>query len=267
MSEEARTSIQLKVTKQLQSCERIRDDERLMLQEAIRKHAAVGVSPSFDLDPNSEQFRSVLSAQLQLMPYLREALVPDGNGIRRMVLTKQGTWTALNGSVTEREAEIALRARIANGFGFDARDHWGKTKVKIRDVLLPKANKLLQLASVQRLLAEALAKGARALVCNGVVFWYEPDGGLGWQVKQASTTKDSEGATIWVEGTIYSSNHGRLVILPYIKENGEKVKGHTKNGPNDGPAKPRHHDHYVEIPFQKLEGDLMITLYGELPYE
>ena len=73
--------------------------------------------------------------------------------------------------------------------------------------------------------------------------------------------------TLWPEGTIVSANHGRLVILPFIKENGEHVKGHTRNAPKDGPAKPRHPSQYVEIPFTKLNDDLMIGLFGELPYE
>ena len=89
---------------------------------------------------------------------------------------------------------------------------------------------MLQLASVQRLLAEAFARGERVLVSNGLVFWYEEDGGIGWQVKETSSTRESDGSTVWKEGTIRSTNHGRLVILPYIKEDGEQVRGHTKNG-------------------------------------
>jgi hypothetical protein len=45
------------------------------------------------------------------------------------------------------------------------------------------------------------------------------------------------------------------------------VRGHTKNGPNDGRALPRHPDNYVDIPFSLYDGDLMIGLLGELPYE
>lgn len=52
-----------------------------------------------------------------------------------------------------------------------------------------------------------------------------------------------------------------------MKENGEFVRGHTKNGPGDGRAKPRHPDHFVEIPFRELKGDLMIGLFGEQPYD
>ena len=120
---------------------------------------------------------------------------------------------------------------------------------------------------MQRLLAEAFARGERVLVSNAIVFWYEDDGGLGWQVKETGSTTEADGATLWREGTIRSTNHGRLVILPYVKEDGEKVRGHTRNAPGDGRALPRHPDHYVDIPFSLYSGDLMIGLFGELPYE
>ncbi|CHK89876.1 Uncharacterised protein [Salmonella enterica subsp. enterica serovar Typhi] len=77
----------------------------------------------------------------------------------------------------------------------------------------------------------------------------------------------SNGNTLWKEGTIISKNHGRIVVLPYTKENGEHVRGYTKNAPNDGNALPRHKNEYVELPFEVLEGDLMIGLLGELNYE
>lgn len=172
---------------------------------------------------------------------------------------------AFNGS--KKGPELAQRAQIANGFGFGYRDHWGKVKAQIRKMLLPRANQLLQLASVKRLLDDALRVGDRMLVCNGIVFWYEPDGDVGWQVKQTTTLDSTDGEAIWREGTILSTNHGRLVVLPYIKENGEYVKGHTKNAPGDGPAIPRHAKDFVEIPFKSLKDDLMIGLFGELPYE
>ena len=76
------------------------------------------------------------------------------------------------------------------------------------------------------------------------------------------TQKSSVGTSALRPGS-----HGRLVILPFIKDNGERVKGHTKNGPKDGRAKPRYPSQYVEIPFKRLDGDLMIGLLGELLYE
>lgn len=62
-------------------------------------------------------------------------------------------------------------------------------------------------------------------------------------------------------------NHGRIVVLPYIKENVERVQSQTKNSAHDGKAAPRHPDLYVTLPIEMLDGDLMIGLFGELQYE
>jgi hypothetical protein len=102
----------------------------------------------------------------------------------------------------------------------------------------------------------------------GYVFWYEESGTPRWIVKEtASTSSGENGDTFWHEGTIISKNHGRIVVLPYIKANGQKVQGHTKNSSHDKKALPRDPDEYLELPFEILEGDLMIGLMGELPYE
>jgi hypothetical protein len=263
-------SLELKVDKALQAKERLQEEEALMLAEALRRHATdERPDPaSLKLSPEAEHFRQDLADVLAVMPYLQIAKVGRSNSRWThwlIYLGPDGVWSKpyLAG---DKAAQTAERAKIANGFGFSARQHWGVVKAAIRQMLLPRANQLLQLASVKRLLAEALARGERVLVSNGIVFWYE-DGALGWQIKATSATRESEGATIWREGTILSANHGRLVVLPYIKENGEQVRGHTKNWPNDGRALPRHPDSYVEIPFSLYDGDLMIGLFGELPYE
>jgi hypothetical protein len=263
-------SLELKVDKALQAIQRLQEEEALMLAEAIRRHAndERPATESLRLAPAAEQYRAELAEQLFDMPYLRLAKVGRSNNRWThlvLFLGPDGIWSRPY-YAGERAALKAERAKIANGFGLSADAHWGKAKAHIRQLLLPRANRLLQLASVQRLLAEALARGERVLVSNGVVFWYE-DGVVGWQVKQTTATRESDGATIWKEGTILSTNHGRLVVLPYLKENGEHVRGHTKNGPNDGPSLPRHPDQYVEIPFRLYDGDLMIGLMGELPYE
>jgi hypothetical protein len=264
-------SLELKVDKALQAKQRLQDEEALMLAEAQRRHADDDRpdAAALKLAPDSERYRQDLAEQLAEMPYLRLAKVGRSNNrwsSALLYLGLDGVWSKPY-HADEKAALIAERAKIANGFGLSASAHWGQSKAKIRQILLPRANQLLQLASVQRMLADALARGERVLVSNGIVFWYEPDGCLGWQVKETSPTRESEGATIWKEGTILSTNHGRLVVLPYIKEDGEHVRGHTRNGPNDGRALPRHRDHYVEVPFSLYDGDLMIGLFGELPYE
>lgn len=264
-------SLELKIDKALQAKQRLQDEEALMLVEALRRHAEDDRpdAAALNVAPDSERYRQDLAEQLAEMPYLRVAKVGHSNNRwsrALLYLGIDGVWSKPY-YAGEKAALTAERAKIANGFDLSASAHWGKTKAKIRQILLPRANQLLQLASVQRMLAEAFARGERVLVSNGIVFWYEPNGDVGWQVKETSSTHESERATIWKEGTILSTNHGRLVVLPYIKENGERVRGHTKNGPNDGRALPRHPAHYVEIPFSLYDGDFMIGLLGELPYE
>jgi len=101
------------------------------------------------------------------------------------------------------------------------------------------------------MLADARMRGQRVLVCAGFVFWYEDDGVVPrWVVKSTGGESSSEeGNTLWHEGTILSKNHGRIVVLPYIKENGEKVQGHKRNAPHDGKALPLNPDQYVYLPF------------------
>lgn len=79
------------------------------------------------------------------------------------------------------------------------------------------------------MLADAHAKGHKVLMAGGYVFWYEETGDVGWIVK-ATNSSDSlkSGESIWHEGTIISKNHGRIVVFPYIKVNGEKSKGIRK---------------------------------------
>lgn len=266
-----RRSLELKIEKALQSKKRLADEEELMLSEALRRYVHhERQSPNeLKLAIESETYRQLIADQLAIMPYLRIIKIKHIEQYStKLLFTREpdGSWSKPF-HATEQGAKIAERAKIANGFNLAGNQHWGKVKAEIRRILLPRANQLLQLASVQRLLAEALARGERMLVSNGIVFWYENGGEIGWEIKETSSNREAENATIWKEGVILSKNHGRLIILPYIKDDGEKVGGYTKNAPNDGPALPRHPDHYVSIPFTMYDGDLMIKLLGELPYE
>lgn len=270
MDDSLKRSLELKIDKTLQAKQRLQAEESLMLQEAIRRHADDDRpdASSLKIAPESERHRHAISVQLAAMPYLKVVKVGRVNNRWShdlLYLDPNEVWSKPY-YAGEKAAITAERAKIANGFNISATAHWGKTKAKIREILLPRANQLLQLASVQRLLADALERGERVLVSNGIVFWYEGDE-IGWLIKEISASQARGGQTIWKEGTILSKNHGRLVVLPYIKESGEHVCGHTKNGPNDGRALPRHPDQFVEIDFSFYDGDLMIGLFGELPYE
>lgn len=264
------SSLSLKLSKALISSQRRQDEEALMLAEARKRNTHLVAPPKEALlvPARFEEERDELHMQLQEFPYLQTAVV--GKGVRRTAIgTSDGlTWRRLhNGYLSRRTAEIAHRARISEGFGISPLQHWGKTKAAIRAILLPRAIQLLQLEPMKRLLAQALAEGRRAVVLDRFVFWYEEEGGIGWTVKEVGTAKgERDEPAEWLAGTIISKNFGRIVVLPFIKNNGERVSGYTRNGPGDGPAKPRVPGEHKEIPFTRLEGDTVIGLLGELPY-
>lgn len=260
-------SLRLKVDKALTAKIRLMDEEQMMLNEATKKHTNdPRIFPEeLILKPELESLREPLLDALNERPYLRFIFLPRNQICLQLV--ENNTWDRSN-LIGSRAAKICYQERIARGFGLSGGAHWGKTKSAIRSMLLPRANQLLQLASVKRMLDEAIRNGKRVLVFSNYVFWYEDKNQVGWSVKEVSESEGtSRGNTIWTKGTIISKNHGRIVVLPYTKENGEHVKGYTKNAPNDGKALPRHKDEYVELPFEILDGDLMFSLFGELKYE
>lgn len=268
-SDEARSSLLLKAEKEITRQQRLSNEEQLMLTESLRRNR-------FFLPPTKDflvvpkwsdegELRDELHQLLCEAPKLSIAQLTT----RRITLLRKGAYDWSRVVATNKAIGIKyFRDRIASGYDLAVNDHWGTTKATIRSMLLPRANQLLQLASVKRILAEALAQSLRIVVLGGFVFWYEDNGTVGWCVKNvAGESSADKGKTLWLEGTILSKNHGRIVVLPYIKENGERVQGHTKNAAHDGKALPRHREEYLELPFKMLEGDLMLGLFGELHYD
>lgn len=264
VSSELRESLKRKAWKAVTAKKRLRDEELLMLSEAQKRHAG---TPPLDVNllivkGDDEDIRNALYEQLTLMPYLKLVWLPK----KHLVLANKGgnDWSKSYRS-DNKAAKYAYRARIAHAFGLSEFEHWGKTKAKVREILLPDFAKRLEMESVKRLLDESLKNGKKVLVAGEYIFWYEESGGVGWQLKlRSEPSEKDDGSTLWHEGTIISKNHGRIVVLPYTTSTGKAVKGHTKNAPKDGPAKPRHADEYVELPFEVLEHDKMRGLLGEI---
>lgn len=267
LAKHERESLQLKIEKEVTRQSRLFGEEQLMLSEGLSRHKETPRPRAEDLilPSNNENIRSSLTEILNETPYVNFVRLKR-YGIS---LLKEGhnDWTT-RAKHTKQTAKYFYREKIAAAFGLNGAEHWGKTKSKIREILLPRANQLLQLASVKRMLAEAEILGKKVVVASGFVFWFEENNNVGWVVKEVSyTSAEKSGNTLWKKGTILSKNHGRIVVLPYIKENGELVQGHTKNAPHDGIAKPRHPKEYVELPYEVLDDDLMLGLFGELKYE
>ncbi|HDX8357439.1 TPA: hypothetical protein RQN15_001180 [Aeromonas hydrophila] len=267
LNQDEKTSLRLKVEKAITSRKRILNEELLMLQEAIRRNRGkIKIDEDKLILPNiSDAHKNKVIGIINETPYIQHLHVPGSSFV--VFNVGENDWSKKL-PVSKNLIRLCYRERIARGFGLSGSDHWGKTKAAIRSLLLPRANELLQLASVKLLLADAKSRGQKVLLAGSFVFWYEENGDVGWVVKTASDSEsEPNGNAIWREGKIISKNHGRIVVFPYIKENGEFVTGHTKNAPHDGKALPRHPSDYVELPFEILEDDLMIGLFGELKYE
>ena len=262
-----KNSLKIKVDKALTCKRRLRDEEEMMLISAKKRYnKETKKEPEVEFeDEEDNEYRNQIIEQLREMPYLKSMLIHTADyycrGIRKNM---DGKWSP-SFDVTKRGAELIERAKIADAFDLNPFDNWRKTKAKIREILLPDATALLLQSDVRSMLDEALMKGDKVLVCSNVVFWYEEDDdNLGWKVMFRSDSSSDDGRTIWYDGKIISKNYGRIVVLPYIKENGEKVLGHTKNVAHDGPAMPRKKENYIELPFKELNGDLMVGLWGEI---
>lgn len=260
----------LKLSKAVVASIRHDDEQALMFAEAKRRNGEL-VAPRLDqltLSGGSEEDLIELHSKLEELPYLRTVTL--GRSVTQSIFTSLDglSWRrATNGYLSRREAEIVHRARISEGFGISPFEHWGKTKAAIRKILLPRAIELLQLEPMKAMLATALAEGKTAVVLDRFVFWYEADGAIGWTVKElGDPSKTDRDPAEWAQGTIISKNFGRIVVLPFTKDDGERVNGYTRNGPGDGPAKPRAPGQYKEIPFTRLSGDAALGLLGELPY-
>lgn len=267
LSDSELQSLTLKVEKRVKSLQRLVREEVKMRELAKLQHSSE-IPPKLDdlvVPQDSNVIKTALLTQLKEYPYIRLARIPQ-QGIS-LVKTAENTWERIDHS--QKTASYCYRETIARGFGFCGTDRWDVTKSKIRDLLLPRANKLLQDASIKRMLDEAYRRGQKVLVSGNYVFWYEETGELkGWQVKQASSSSSSgDSDTIWLEGKIVSRNHGRIVVLPHIKGDGTYVTGHTKNPAYDGEAKPRAPDEYLELPFEVITEDAMFNLLGQLKYE
>ena len=260
-------SIKLKVEKAITAEGRLMEEESWMLNEAVKRHLNDPRPKAEDLllQTSFESLREPLFQILQQFPYIRYARISKyGITLKRK---DDNDWTTR--TLHDRKTAIyCAREKIARGFDLAGTDHWGQAKAEIRSALLPRANQLLQETGFKMMLDDAKRRGQRVVVCGNFVFWYEENNSVGWIVKEVGgSSSGKEGHTVWKEGTILSKNHGRIVVLPYIKESGEFVQGHTKNAPHDGKANLRHPDHYVQLPFEILEGDLMYDLLGRMKYE
>jgi hypothetical protein len=203
VSEEIKQSLRLKVEKAIDCKSRLQNEELLMLQEAVKRNENAP-RPKYNelIIPTlySEPVRKLLFEDLNRTPYVQPVLI-NRHGI--ILLKKSDNDWSKAIRINKKSATLTFREKIAGGFGLNASDNWRTTKAIIRKKLLPRANELLQLSSVKRMLDSALLYGQKVLVAGDFVFWFEEGSSVGWMIKEASDSERSKlGHTLWKEGTI-----------------------------------------------------------------
>lgn len=155
-------SLRLKVEKAVTAKSRLLNEEQLMLEVAIRNQDKVSkpVIEQLILKPELEKYRTLFFEKLSKTPDIKIAYIFQ----EHILLIRKDTndWTGRH-VYDKTTAKKYYQEIIARGFGLSGLDHWGKTKSAIRSMLLPRANQLLELASVKRMLAEARMKGQKVL--------------------------------------------------------------------------------------------------------
>ena len=171
-------------------------------------------------------------------PYLTFSIVETDLGDMSMEKVN-GKWKKYWKWFGKKDYTIFKKAKILEGYGLNKEMKLNVGKAKIRKILKPTANRLLEDMHIIALLDKQREEtGSTLIILNGVTFWYE-DETVKWQVKESDYISKKPRAALWFEGEVISKNYGRLIILPYLQTNGRKKIGHTKNGPYDGPAKKR----------------------------
>lgn len=251
-------SEELKAQKAQEQKDRLERDLQFLLAKALEESNRAGYSVparhALAIDDEGDVEASVLDtihAELARRPYLRHVAAQTAGFLQ--------LWTSQDGLVWkqwgryekwERKHLIALRAKATDAFGEDPMDHWGRVRGRLLERLKDPKLDTLQREDVKLRLAEARSRGVEFVVIGKIGFFWDSSSN-DWQRREVERADvqggGATGSRLWREGRIISNNHGRVVVLPFIKEDGTKTEGHTRNAPYQGPAEPRPES--IEIPF------------------
>lgn len=245
--EAQRVSTELKERKAKERSERMAREDAFLRVKAAEKAAADGVLPpacealSLVGQTASESVLERIAVELCGKPYLRHVLMDDGGYLRLYVSENRLAWKEWGQYETyRRKRRIADRAVIADAFGMDPKDNWLKVRGALLKMLKPINLDMLHRKDVQEALEGARAAGRTLVVIRQLAFLWDEEAGK-WQLREVER-RDGATATsysLWAEGPIESTNYGRIIVLPYVKEDGTKVVGYTRSAPYEGRADRR----------------------------
>lgn len=249
----------LKVQKRQERQERRERDFDFLVEKAMESAQAAGTTaPSQDKIavvgvesfPDLDRILDVLHSSLIARPYIRH-IAQESDGLLRLWVSSDGLIWREWGPYEKwsRKRLIALRAQATDAFGENPLEHWGRVRARLLNRLkAPELDISHREAAIKRL-AEARLQGVVFVVIGNIGFYWEEETG-NWHRRdfdRPGTDVSTSRSRLWREGPIISNNHGRVIVLPFIKSDGTKVEGYTKNAPYQGAAEPRLSP--IDIPF------------------
>jgi hypothetical protein len=245
--EAQRVSTELKERKEKERSERRAREDAFLRAKAAEKAAADAVVPpvrealSLVGHAASESVLERMAVELCEKPYLRHVLMYESGYLRLYVSENRLAWKEWGQYETyERKRQIADRAVIADAFGMNPKDDWRKVRGALLKMLKPSNLDMLHQKDVQAALEKARAAGRTLVVIRQLAFLWDEEVGE-WLLREVERCDGATASkcTLWAEGPIESTNYGRIIVLPYLREDGTKVVGHTRNAAYQGRAEPR----------------------------
>jgi hypothetical protein len=259
-------SRELEARKERDWSERLEREYDFIVRKAMEKAATEGIKalPRETLSiegvavTSAARILDLIAEALSAHPYLRHVVTDPSTNARLWVSEDGRSWKEWGGPYEkwERKRQIAKRAKATDAFGEDPAEHWGVVKSRLLRRLKPEVLGILHRQDIQERLDLARAEKDAFVVFGDWGFLWNPERER-WEQRdfeRPETDGDpGRGSHLWREGRIISSNHGRIIVLPFTKADGTTVDGYTRNAPHQGRSEPRANP--VEIPF-KVYDDL-----------
>ena len=206
--------------------------------ELIGTSAPDGRWPSKNPSDVLDQIHEALADQ----PWLRHIIIHEGKWPHLYISEDGLQWQQDQHTIpVESRYKIAEISSLSDAYGpvVDWDKPWHVLRPKLLNYIKDRELDLLHRADVRAALARAREAGKELVVFGHVAYqWVDGE----WKLREIVRRDRSglgRGATLWLAGPIISQNFGRIIILPFIKSDGTKVQGYTRNSAYEGEAPPR----------------------------
>lgn len=184
----------------------------------------------------------VIQDKLKRMPYLRHVLFSPADYPQMWTSDDGVTWESPESWKYTKWAvkrSVADRAEITDAFGIDPLCHWGVTRGKLLRLIKSGWLDLAHRSDVKTALDKARERGIDLVIIQSRAFVWSDSEWRERDVDRKRSTMQGAGSQAWLKAEIVSRNYGRVIVLPFVRDDGVVVPGHTRNPPHEGKSPPR----------------------------